>query len=448
MKLSLRFLYMLPLLAVLLTDRALGEFVFGSEEVRPGEVLHVYGLSAASVLVVLRYHRWLEPGMRWWFWLVVASIGAMCLESYNEWGVWMKYPHVFSKLNVLLPLFGLYAFHRRYPVLPYRQVVVVLFGTLVLSLVVFHREALSLGSFLDMERGFGVTSAYLLLPVALLCLNWYLTGGKLLSGLAFLVAMALVVFLQHRTVWVCASLALLINVLLLVWRVPEARAVGRRLTMLGGLGLALGAGSGLAVALDNPDVVRKLAQSISDLQNPTTQGTGSFRMRQHETYAPLVMQRPLSGWRLEGFEVPIQLYDDAGDQLWPNFTGHHFHSFYLDRLFYFGVLGLLLVVLVPVVKLVHALARPAPLRPELAALLSFASTFFVFGVSYDWPNYVYGLTGLVLAAASFLKVPVRVAAPAQQHRPAYPRFAVPAPVAVPENAIFPTLSGHLRSPLS
>lgn len=447
MKLSLRFLYMLPLLALLLTDQALGEFVFGSEPVRPGELLYIYGLSGASILVVLRYHRWMEPLMRWWFWLVLACVGGMCLESYNEWGVWVKYPHVFSKLNILMPLFGLYAFYRRFPAPPYQQVVVVVFGGLLVSLIVFHREALSLGSFLESERGFSVTSAYLLLPIALLCLNWYLTRGKLLSGLVALVALALIVFLQHRTVWVCTVLALAVNVALLAWRVPEARSLVRRLTMLGGLGIALAAGSGLAVVLENPDVVRKLASSIEDLQNPTTQGTGSFRMRQHETYFPFIEQRPVGGWRLEGFEIPMQLYDEAGAQLWPNFTGHHFHGFYLDRLFYFGILGLLLVVLVPLVKLVRALTRPSPLGPELAALLSFTSTFFVYGASYDWPNYMYGLTGLVLAAVSALKVPAKLAAPGRR-RPVPAHFAMPTPVTVSENAVFPTFSSRLRSPLS
>ena len=446
MKLNLRFLYLLPLLAMLLTDRALNAFVFGTEEVRPIEPLYMYSLSASSVLLVLRYHRWLEPGMRWWFWLVAASIGGMCLESYNEWGVWMKYPHVFSKLNMLMPLFGLYAFYRRYPALPYKQVVVVVFGGLMLSLVVFHPEALSLGSFLETERGFSVASTYLMLPIALLCLNWYLTKGKLLSGLIALISLALIVFLQHRTVWVCTTLALVIDVVLLAWRVPEARVLGRRLTMLGGLGLALGAGSGLAMVLENPDVVRKLAGSIEDLQNPTTQGTGSFRMRQHEIYFPFIEERFIAGWRLEGFEIPIQLYDEADAQVWPNFTGHHFHGFYLDRLFYFGILGLLLVVLVPLVKLVRALTRPAPLRPELAAMLSFACTFYVYGVSYDWPNYLYGLTGLVLAAISFQNAPARTE-PAQQ-RLSYPRFAVTAPIAAPEGAIFSTSSRRLQSPLS
>ncbi|TGE25091.1 O-antigen ligase domain-containing protein [Hymenobacter aquaticus] len=426
MKLNLRFLYLLPLLAILLTDRALGEFVFGTDEVRPAELLFVYALAGGSVLLGLLYYRRLEPLVRWWLLAVLACIGALCLESYGGWGVWAKYPHVFSKFSVLLPLFGLYAYYRRYPAPSYRQLVAVLFPALLLSLVVFHRDALSLGSFLETERGFGVNSAYLLLLVALLCLNWYLTRGEMLSGLSFLLALALIVFLQHRTVWICSALAIALNLGLLALRVPQAHNMGRRLTVLGTLALVVGLGSGLAVILDNPDVVNKFAANLDDLMHPTTQGTGSFRMHQYEAYIPLVDERPLAGWRLEGFEVPIQLYDEAGDQLWPDFTGHHFHSFYLDRLFYFGWLGLALVIVVPVVALLKALLRLTPISPELAALLAFSSTFFLFGFSYDWPSYIYGLLGLVLAAISYQTAPARTAPPAPVSQPE-PALSLPSP---------------------
>ena len=432
MKLNLRFLYLLPLLALLFTDRALVELVFGNAEEQPIVILYVYGLAGCAVLMVLRYYRSVEPLMRWWFWLVMACIGGLCLESYGIWGSWAKYPHVFSKLTALLPLFGLYAYYRRYPDFSYRQLVLVVFPGLLLSLVLFHRDALTLSSFLTSERGFSVTSAYMLLPVALLCLNWYLTRGRAVSGLSFLLAMALIVFLQHRTVWVCSSIALALNLMLMALRVPEARHIGRRLTLLGGTGALLALGGGLAVVLDNPDVARKFVGNLEDLQHPTTQGTGTFRVHQYEAYLPLVKERPLAGWRLEGFEMPAQLYDNLGDQVWTNLTGHHFHSFYLDRLFYFGWLGLLLAVLVPVVVLLKTLLRTlllgATLSPELAAMLSFVSTLFVFGISYDWPGYTYGMLGVVLAAVSRQAAPASTPAlpPPRFHAPYHDSVAMPA----------------------
>ena len=122
----------------------------------------------------------------------------------------------------------------------------------------------------------------------------------------------------------------------------------------------------------------------------------------------------------------MQLYDEAGDQVWANYTGHHFHSFYLDRLFYFGGLGVLLVVLVPLLRLLRTLWRAGPLSAELVAVLSFVATFFVFGISYDWPGYLYGVLGLLLATVSFQAVPVppRVR-PAPRNPVAVPALTAP-----------------------
>ncbi len=402
MKLSLRFLYLLPLLAVLFTNRALDAYAFGKEDLGGFEKPYAFALIAAATGAVAYHYRCLEHAVRWWLGTVLAVMGCMVLESYANWHSWMQYPHVFSKLTILLPLFGLYAFHRRYPQrLPYRQLVGVLLPALVGSLVLFYPEALSLGSFLETERGFSVTSAFLLTPLALLCLSWYLTSGGWFSGLRFLFCAALIVFLQHRTVWVCTALGVALTVALVAWRTPQARAVGPRLAALAGVALALATGTGLAVVLDNPDVVKKLAKSIADIENPTTQGTGTFRMQQYAAYLPLVRERPLAGWRWQGFEVPIQFYsDDSGEPVWPDFTGHHFHSFYLDRLFFFGGLGLLLVLLAPALLVLPRLFSSAPLAPETVALLAFGLTLPVFGLSYDWPDYAYGFLGVLLAELS------------------------------------------------
>ena len=428
MTLNLRFLCLLPLLAVLLTEPALNALYLGKEpQGGAGKGLE-YALLGFSVLAVLAYYRYLEGYMRAWFWAVLGTALALALESYARWHTWAVYPHVFAKLTVLLPLFGLYAFYRRYPPPPFRQLVAVLLPALLLSLFLIYPEALSLSSFLETERGFSVTAAYLLLPVALLCLNSYLTANDLLGGLVFLLCVALIVFLQHRTVWVCTTVAVAVDVLLVALRAATGRPWASRLAVLGALGLGLGLVSGLAVVLDNPEVVRKLATSIADIEHPTTQGTGTFRLEQYRSYLPLVQERPLAGWRLQGFEVPIQFYSlDSGEPVWPDFTGHHFHSFYLDRMFFFGVLGVLLVLAVPVAVLGRRLFRRAPLGADTAALLAYAVTFLVFGLSYDWPPYLYGVLGLVLALTSRL-APAPLVPPAPRRRAARPAAVLfPAP---------------------
>ena len=327
MKLNLRFLHLLPLLALLFTNRALNAFVFGKEDETGLDKFYDYALSGLSLLGVGLFYRSFEPPMRAWFWVVVAYCLGLSLESYAGWHAWLIYPHVFNKLFQLLPLFGLYGFYRRYPPPAFGQLVLVVLPVVLLTLVFVYPEALSLSSFLETERGFSVTSAYLLLPVALLCFNWYLIENNLLCGLVALLCLGLIVFLQHRTVWVCTTVALAVDVALVALRVPQARAWASRLALLGGLGLSLGMVSGLAVVLDNPDVVQKLARSIGDIEHPTTQGTGTFRLEQHRAYLPLVEERPVAGWRLQGFEVPVQFYSfDSGKPWWPDFKGPHINT--------------------------------------------------------------------------------------------------------------------------
>ncbi|RTQ48950.1 hypothetical protein EJV47_15265 [Hymenobacter gummosus] len=415
MKIHLRFLLLTAIVLVLLSDRAFTQFAFERDD-DPLLGKYQYLLVGLGLAGGLFYFRTMEPLMRTWFLVLLGCLGGLALESYHGWGSWAVYPHVFSKLTVLLPLFAVYGYYRRRGLPPLPLLVRLILLGLAINLAFFNQDALSLSAFLDNERGFSVTSAYLLLPCAMLALNWYLSRGNWLWLLTFLGCVGLIIFLQHRTVWIATAVALVLN-LLLIWRkVPGIRLSLHRLGPLVLVPvLALSTG-GLAAALENPNVVKKLVQSIEDIQNPTKQGTGSWRMQQVESYTPFVQERPLLGWRLDGFELPVQFYSlDTDAPVWENGTGHHFHSFYLDRLFYFGLAGVLLVLLVPLIVAGRRLLNPAPFTPETAALLAYAGSAVTYGISYDWPVYLYGMLGLVLAAIT-QPAALPAAAPAPRRR--------------------------------
>lgn len=398
MKINLRFLLITAIVLVLVLDRAFTEFAFKRED-DPMINQYLYLVVGLGLAGSVYYFRAMEPLMRAWLLLVLAALGALALESYHGWGRWMVYPHVFSKLTVLLPLFAVYGYYRHKGLPPLRPLVRLILLGLALNLAFYNSDALSLSAFLDNERGFSVTSAYLLLPCAILALNWYLARGSWLWMLTFLGCVALIVFLQHRTVWIATAVALLID-LLLIWRkVPGVRLSLHRFGPLVLVPLLVASTGGVAAILENPSVGKKLLQSIEDIQNPTKQGTGSWRMQQIESYTPFVQERPLLGWRLDGFELPVQFYStDTDAPIWQNGTGHHFHSFYLDRLFYFGAAGVLLVLVVPLTLAVRRVLRPEPLSADTAALLAYAASGITYGISYDWPVTLYGMLGLVLAA--------------------------------------------------
>ena len=299
---------------------------------------------------------------------------------------------------------------------------------LATNLVLYHRDALSLSAFLDNERGFSSTSAMLLLLPTLYYFNQYLAHGGMARLLVFFLGAALILFLQHRSVWLSMGVALALNGLLVsLGRVAGARLSSARLLPMVLLPLVVLISGGL-VALSDPHVVKKLEGSLNDIMRPSKQGTGSWRLKQFEAYQPYLEEYPIAGMRLKGFELPVQFYtlaDDGGGQVpvWEDRTGHHFHSFYVDRLFYFGITGLLLTVLVPVLLLGRRLLSHLPMAPPTAAFVIFSLSSLIYSITYDWPLYFFGILGLSLAAAAVpSRTPVPLPVDARAARPAFVSF--------------------------
>lgn len=419
MKLNLRFILTLPLLAVLATNAAFWEFIYGPQvdQEPEGIKLYTYALFALSVASIVLYGRYMEPLVRKWMYVVLACIGGLMLESYADQGSWMAYPHVFSKLFVLLIMFGIYAFHRRFGLPSMSQLIGALVFVLLANLLVFHRDSLSLSAFAENERGFGSAAAYLFVPVTLYCLNRYLTHGNILMLLSFFVTLPLIIFLQHRSVWIATAIAVPLDLLLLL-RTPGAKFSFTKVLMLVALPAILGSLGVTMVVLNNPEVVTRMQKNVEDMANADKQGTGSWRLKQIESYMPLVYDRPVAGWRLEGFEVPMQFYDPSNDQpMWANHTGHHFHNFYLDRAYYFGIIGILMVLLVPLIRVGQRLFQRGPMRADTAALIAYFGCLLVFGASYDWSTYHFGLLGLLVAAVAEPE-PAPLAQPLPAYQPA------------------------------
>ncbi|WP_375434412.1 O-antigen ligase family protein [uncultured Hymenobacter sp.] len=400
MKINLRFLLILPMLAVFCTNAVFWEFAFGyMVDQEPEQLKYLnYALLASSLAAVVLYWRYMQPLIQKWFIGWAGVVGWLMLESYAGWDSVLVYPHVFNKFFVLLNIFGIYAFHRRFGLPSFQQLINVLLVMMLANLLLFHRDSLSLNAFVENERGFNSGSAYLFVLVALFHLNAYLLRGSLVSLLVFLLCLPLIVFLQHRSVWIATLIAVPLDLLLLRWA-RVARFSTAKLTLLIGLPLVLGSLGVTMIVLDSPEVVARFEESLDDIANADKQGTGSWRLKQLESYLPLVEERPVAGWRLEGFEVPMQFYDPSSDApMWADRTGHHFHNFYLDRLFYFGFLGVLLVLLVPIISVIKRLHQSRIVTADTAVLLSFFGSLIVFGTSYDWSTYHFGLIGLMLAA--------------------------------------------------
>lgn len=401
MRTPLRSLFLLlPLLLAWGSEQLIYEFYLDVDN----EALltkYQYELLGVAVVVALWYWRRMEPVVARNMLLVVIGLGLLLLESYTKYGTPFAYPHVLSKILFLFMIYASYGFYYRRGLPPLGLLVALTFFLIPLNMVLMHPEALRLSGFLANERGLLAPTALLLVLPTLLCLNWYLQRGSLFVLAMFFFGLVMIIYLQHRSVWLTTLMALLVNTLLVRWRVVSAHLTPRRLTLLVVLPLSVACLGGLATVLENPSVGQKFMSSYEDITKADKQGTGEWRIKQMHAYQPLVAERPFTGWRTEGFELPMQFYDPSNDEpMWAWHTGHHFHSFYMDRLFYFGWVGLLLVVVLPFVQVIRRLANPAPLTAEAAALISLMAGLLVFGLSYDWPFHIYAVVGLMLAAAA------------------------------------------------
>jgi O-antigen ligase len=99
--------------------------------------------------------------------------------------------------------------------------------------------------------------------------------------------------------------------------------------------------------------------------------------------------------RYEGFEVPIQFFQND-KAIWQDGTGHHFHSWYVDRLYYFGIVGLIFTG-IPMLYLIYRVYRKHEFSFDQLVICSFALTGLSYATSYDWPLFFYGMIGIAIA---------------------------------------------------
>ncbi|WP_157637895.1 O-antigen ligase family protein [Flexithrix dorotheae] len=325
--------------------------------------------------------------------LAYAFVFILMLESYNNYGTFFVYPRVFSKLFMLFGVFFVYGFYKKFEEkIQLKQVVNLILIFFVLNVAIVNRDAFSLSAFAAHDRGLSASSTQLLLIPCLFYFNSYFYEKKVSYLFKFLIVIGLIGFLQYRTVWVTAAFGLLANLLFLFK--SKIKITFDALIPIAIVGVIIGSIASFFI-FSNETIMKKIVENIDDLMNPTSQGTGNWRYVQFQSYWPFVLENPIIGMRFEGFELPVQFFDR--DVLaFEDGTGHHFHSNYLDKLFYFGIVGTVFFILPSFIYIFSNLFRIKNLSRDQLALTSFAIAGLVFGISYLWETHYYGTLGLTL----------------------------------------------------
>jgi len=123
------------------------------------------------------------------------------------------------------------------------------------------------------------------------------------------------------------------------------------------------------------------------------------RYRQYLSYKPFIEDNLLIGMRFQGFELPVQFYNQWDENTErPNFednTGHHIHSNYMDTLFYFGIAGLFIFYVPAFFYFFFQIRKKKILNMDQVVLISFCATIFAYSYSYTWPLWSYTTIGML-----------------------------------------------------
>ena len=115
------------------------------------------------------------------------------------------------------------------------------------------------------------------------------------------------------------------------------------------------------------------------------------------SYWPMVKSNFLAGMRWKGYELPVQfMHAESGTALFKDNTGHHFHSFYFDILFYFGIIGLILFIYTMILPVITVIRYHLVLNNIQLSFFVFNLSGLVYGLAYNLPFSYWIILGVTI----------------------------------------------------
>ncbi|RIV22499.1 O-antigen ligase family protein [Fibrisoma montanum] len=215
----------------------------------------------------------------------------------------------------------------------------------------------------------------------------YLTKYKWSDLLKTIAVFTYTVLLMHRSVIASITFsALLIIGLSVLGRIPNSRLQIRR--SIGTMLLLFFLAAPIITAI-SPTRVQAFVENIGGIFTPTEDETGSWRYEQTLYYWKKIAERPVFGWRYEGYEEGEVMENDGFSE-----KGTVIHSQYIDLLYNYGLFGLMLNLIIIVATLWALYKRHRYMTIDQLVLFSYIAGALVFGISYQFPVCYWSFVGL------------------------------------------------------
>ena len=396
------FLHIIPFILVFFWDDLILDFILDDDN-RPQIAIVYKVLIFLYPIVSVLFLRIFKQPLKYYFFFLVFYLIILVFESLYKHGTFIVYPHVFEKVVQIFVLFFFYGFYKTLGIkIEIKHIAVVIIVLALLSILTVNQSVFSLSAVQEIDRGLDAFTNYLLLLPLLFFLNRFLLYGELKYLLFTIFAIGLVIFLQYRTVWASMIFCIPLNIFLVKVKCSNtlrfSKNLAANLIITGSMFVTMSVVIYLSILYFGEEYVNHVEDRFEDLINPEKEGsTSSWRLEQIESYAPYVKENIIDGMRFEGFELPIQFYNDVVDMpVFADMTGHHFHNQYLDTLFYFGIIGLFFYVIPILILFVFMVFNKKKYDINTITLASFIFSILVFGFAWWYPQYIFALTGYLL----------------------------------------------------
>ncbi|GAB3801648.1 hypothetical protein GCM10028819_29320 [Spirosoma humi] len=361
--------------------------IYGGNSLNPLLDKAVSGTTLIGILALIVCYFWQPPLYKTVAWLLGLGVIGLVLESRYEYGQFVYSYFVIKRFAYCGLALLAYVVATQAEPFKLKYAVYLIFAFYVINQLVLGQ----IFTYNLTSESRTVTSneaLYLVIP-CLYYLMMYLKDRKIPDLLLTLFSFALIVFLLHRSVISAAIVAIgVVAGLSMVGKLPTSGfPVGRTLGTFAILLILLAP----ALAMMPGNKVNAFLENIGGILDPKEDNTGSWRLEQSEYYLSQIPDKPMLGWRYEGYDRgEIMVNEDFPEK------GTIIHSQYIDMLYNYGAVGLAINLLIILGTLLTLYRRNKTFTIEQTVLFGFIVSGLVYGVSYQLPVFFWGFVGLAM----------------------------------------------------
>lgn len=318
-------------------------------------------------------------------WALVLGLILLVLESKYEYGQFVYSYFVIKRFAYCgLALSAYYIMSKAQPV-KFVYVVYLIFGFFFINQILLG-QIFSYNLTSESRTTSAFEAFYLVIPF-LYSFVLYLKEHKLVHLAISLFTFALIVFLLHRSVisTVVIAAAFVVGLSFAGKLSANSLPIGRTMLVFAVL-LTIAAP---LTSLLPGNKVDSFLENLGGILDPKEDNTGSWRVEQSTFYLGQFPERPLLGWRYDGYDRgEIMENEDFPEK------GTIIHSQYIDMLYNYGVVGLAINLILIIGTLITLYSRNRTFTTEQTVLFGFIASGLVFAISYQLPVYYWGFVGV------------------------------------------------------